>query len=58
MALSCLADGISYIRETIFDGRYTLVRELNKLGAKVEVDNNVVPGARPVGAEGRRGHRA
>jgi UDP-N-acetylglucosamine 1-carboxyvinyltransferase len=42
MALSCLADGISYIRETIFDGRYTLVRELNKLGAKVEVDNNVV----------------
>ena len=42
MALSCLADGISYIRETIFDGRYTLVGELNKLGAKVEVDNNVV----------------
>jgi UDP-N-acetylglucosamine 1-carboxyvinyltransferase len=42
MALSSLADGISYIRETIFDGRYTLVRELNKLGAKVEVDNNVV----------------
>ena len=24
MALSCLADGTSYIRETIFDGRYML----------------------------------
>jgi UDP-N-acetylglucosamine 1-carboxyvinyltransferase len=42
MALSCLADGTSYIRETIYDGRYTLVGELNKLGAKVEVDGNVV----------------
>jgi UDP-N-acetylglucosamine 1-carboxyvinyltransferase len=37
MALSCLADGTSYIRETIFDGRYTLAGELNKMGAKVEV---------------------
>ena len=37
MALSSLADGTSYIRETIFDGRYTLVGELNKMGAKVEV---------------------
>jgi UDP-N-acetylglucosamine 1-carboxyvinyltransferase len=43
MALSCLADGTSYIRETIFDGRYGLVGELNKMGAKVEVDSgNVV----------------
>ena len=40
MALSTLADGNSYIRETIFDGRYTLAGELNKLGAKVEVANN------------------
>jgi UDP-N-acetylglucosamine 1-carboxyvinyltransferase len=38
MALSCLADGISYIRETIYDGRYTLVGELAKMGANVEVD--------------------
>jgi UDP-N-acetylglucosamine 1-carboxyvinyltransferase len=37
MALSCLADGTSYIRETIFDGRYALAEELNKMGAKVEV---------------------
>ena len=43
MALSSLADGTSYIRETIYDGRYTLVGELNKIGAKVEVDGgNVV----------------
>ena len=40
MALSTLADGTSYIRETIFDGRYTLVSELNKLGAKVEIAGN------------------
>jgi len=40
MAVSTLADGTSYIRETIFDGRYTLAGELNKLGAKVEVAGN------------------
>ncbi len=42
MALSCLADGTSYIRETIFDGRYSLVGELNKMGAKVEVVGSAV----------------
>ena len=41
MTVATLADGASYIRETIFDGRYTLVPELNKMGAKVEIDNNV-----------------
>ena len=41
MAVACLADGTSYIRETIFDGRYTLVAELNKLAAKVEFDGGV-----------------
>jgi UDP-N-acetylglucosamine 1-carboxyvinyltransferase len=41
MALACLAEGASYIRETIFDGRYTLVGELNKMGAKVEFDGNL-----------------
>jgi UDP-N-acetylglucosamine 1-carboxyvinyltransferase len=40
MAVSCLADGTSYIRETIFDGRYMLAGELNKMGAKVEVAGN------------------
>src|ERR1700730_12882310 len=41
MAVSSLADGTSYIRETIFDGRYMMAGELNKLGAKVEVADNV-----------------
>jgi UDP-N-acetylglucosamine 1-carboxyvinyltransferase len=42
MALSCLAEGTSYIRETIYDGRYTLVGELTKMGANVEVDGGKV----------------
>jgi UDP-N-acetylglucosamine 1-carboxyvinyltransferase len=41
MALSSLADGTSYIRETIYDGRYSLVNELIKMGAKVEVASTV-----------------
>jgi UDP-N-acetylglucosamine 1-carboxyvinyltransferase len=41
MAVSCLADGTSYIRETIYDGRYMLAGELNKMGAKVEVAADV-----------------
>src|SRR5262245_14324446 len=41
MAVSCLADGVSYIREAIFDGRYMLAGELNKMGAKVEVTDAV-----------------
>jgi UDP-N-acetylglucosamine 1-carboxyvinyltransferase len=42
MALSSLADGTSYIRETIFDGRYMLAEELDKMGAKIEVAGNAV----------------
>jgi UDP-N-acetylglucosamine 1-carboxyvinyltransferase len=42
MTLACLAEGASYIRETIFDGRYLLVGELNKMGAKVEMDGSAV----------------
>jgi UDP-N-acetylglucosamine 1-carboxyvinyltransferase len=42
MALSCLADGTSYIRETIYDGRYMLAEELNKMGAKIEMAGNAV----------------
>ncbi|MGI9008291.1 MAG: UDP-N-acetylglucosamine 1-carboxyvinyltransferase [Streptosporangiaceae bacterium] len=41
MAVSCLADGTSYIRETIFDGRFLLAGELNKMGAKVELADAV-----------------
>jgi UDP-N-acetylglucosamine 1-carboxyvinyltransferase len=54
MAVSCLADGTSYIRETIFDGRFLLAGELNKMGAKVETAESVamVRGPTPLhGAE-------
>ncbi len=54
MAVSCLADGTSYIRETIFDGRYMMAGELNRMGAKVEVTDTValVHGPTPLhGAE-------
>ncbi len=40
MALSCLADGPSYIYERIFDGRFKLAEELLKMGADIEVDGN------------------
>jgi UDP-N-acetylglucosamine 1-carboxyvinyltransferase len=52
MAVATLADGASYIRETIFDGRYSLVPELNKLGAKIEIDNNVAIVHGPSGLRG------
>ncbi|HEX9624445.1 MAG TPA: UDP-N-acetylglucosamine 1-carboxyvinyltransferase [Streptosporangiaceae bacterium] len=53
MAMSCLADGPSYIRETIFNGRYIMAAELNKMGAKIDVsDVAVVHGPTPLrGAE-------
>jgi UDP-N-acetylglucosamine 1-carboxyvinyltransferase len=54
MALSCLAEGTSYIRETIYDGRYTLVGELNKMGAKIEVDGNVAIVHGPVQLHGTK----
>lgn len=54
MALSCYADGASYIHETIYDGRFTLADELNKMGANITVDGSraVVHGPTPLrGAE-------
>ncbi len=38
MALSCIADGQSYIRERIFDKRFSQVAELRKLGADIDLD--------------------
>jgi UDP-N-acetylglucosamine 1-carboxyvinyltransferase len=38
MALSCLADGPSYVYERIFDGRFKLAEELVKMGADVQLD--------------------
>lgn len=38
MALACVADGQSYIRERIFDKRFSQVAELRKLGASIDLD--------------------
>ncbi|RJL31998.1 UDP-N-acetylglucosamine 1-carboxyvinyltransferase [Bailinhaonella thermotolerans] len=54
MTLACLADGASYIHERIFDERFALAGELNKMGANIEVDGSraVVHGPTPlVGTE-------
>lgn len=50
MTVACLADGASYIHERIFDGRFALASELNKMGADIEVKENsaVVRGATPL----------
>lgn len=53
MVVACLADGTSYVRETIFDGRFALADELNKMGANIEVNGRaIVHGPTPLrGAE-------
>ncbi|MFI6505771.1 UDP-N-acetylglucosamine 1-carboxyvinyltransferase [Nonomuraea typhae] len=50
MTVACLADGVSYIHERIFDGRFALAGELNKMGADVEVEGSraIVRGATPL----------
>ncbi|MEU6407733.1 UDP-N-acetylglucosamine 1-carboxyvinyltransferase [Microbispora sp. NPDC046933] len=50
MTVACLADGSSYIHERIFDGRFALAGELNKMGANVEVEGSraVVHGPTPL----------
>ncbi|MBB4935085.1 UDP-N-acetylglucosamine 1-carboxyvinyltransferase [Lipingzhangella halophila] len=54
VALATLAEGESYIHEAIYDGRFALADELNKMDAKIEVDGTraIVHGAtRLQGAE-------
>ena len=50
MTVACLADGASYIHERIFDGRFALAGELNKMGARIEVEGSraVVHGCTPM----------
>jgi UDP-N-acetylglucosamine 1-carboxyvinyltransferase len=38
MALACVATGKSYIRETIFNQRFAVAQELQKMGAAIELD--------------------
>ncbi|HZR41230.1 MAG TPA: UDP-N-acetylglucosamine 1-carboxyvinyltransferase [Ktedonobacteraceae bacterium] len=38
MALSCLASGTSYVRETLFEQRFSAAQELVKMGASIELE--------------------
>lgn len=50
MALSCLAAGNSYLRETVFDQRFSVTQELSKMGANIEFEGEaaVVRGPSPL----------
>ena len=41
MALMATANGISKIKETVFENRMHHVKELNRMGANISVKNNV-----------------
>ncbi len=41
MALMCRADGVSHIRETIFENRFMHVQELARLGAKIRLEGDL-----------------
>ncbi len=40
MAVNCVADGISVVKEKIFENRFMHVQEMRRLGAKIEVNGN------------------
>lgn len=41
-ALLCMAEGTSYLNESIFENRFRYVEELRRMGAKIKVDGRVV----------------
>lgn len=41
MTLMCLAKGSSELKETIFENRFMHVPELNRMGAKIDINGNV-----------------
>ena len=41
-ALLCIADGAGIVRETIFEGRFHVVPELRKMGARIEVSDDAL----------------
>jgi UDP-N-acetylglucosamine 1-carboxyvinyltransferase len=47
MALDCVAEGLGRITETIFENRFMHVLELQRLGAKIDIEGNtaIVTGA-------------
>ncbi|MGB7502671.1 MAG: UDP-N-acetylglucosamine 1-carboxyvinyltransferase [Azonexus sp.] len=40
MAINCIADGVSTIRETIFENRFMHVSELMRLGADIQIEGS------------------
>ena len=40
MAVNCIADGVSVVKEKIFENRFMHVQEMRRLGAKIEVDGS------------------
>jgi UDP-N-acetylglucosamine 1-carboxyvinyltransferase len=40
MALNCVADGVASVSENIFENRYMHVPELQRLGARIEIDGH------------------
>lgn len=41
MAYLSVADGVSYVNETVFENRFKHVKELNKMGANIKIEGNV-----------------
>jgi UDP-N-acetylglucosamine 1-carboxyvinyltransferase len=41
MALMARSDGVSHIRETIFENRFMHVQELARLGARIRLDGDL-----------------
>jgi UDP-N-acetylglucosamine 1-carboxyvinyltransferase len=41
MALNCIAEGASKATETIFENRFMHVPELQRMGAKIQIDGKV-----------------
>jgi UDP-N-acetylglucosamine 1-carboxyvinyltransferase len=48
MTLACLASGTSYIRETLFDQRFGVADEMNKMGANIKLEDGSAIVAGPV----------
>lgn len=48
--LLCLADGVSYLTETIFESRFRYVEELKRMGAAIKVDGRtaIIEGGMPL----------
>ncbi len=41
-ALLCLADGVSYVNESVFENRFRYVEELKRMGARIKVDGRIL----------------